>query len=261
MRKSILAVATVCAAGVVLWHRPAAADLVSTFEQQAHDACVAAMTDPAANAFVDPTLFIANCIDDVRLTGILLFVDGQRTLYFSTVHRLASTCPSAPLTGCRAPGGSAFGVGRNAKPAKNKLTWVWRKGEALTAVDLGDPRTDTDYLLCVYADGGLLFQTTAPAGSLWKAAGGSPPKAFTYKDKLAANDGLKKIGVHAGVGGKAKALLKGGGTAIPAVTLPLNATSIVVQLVSSHLPRQCLSAAYASPFKHNTDKAFLAQLP
>ena len=232
-----------------------------SFPDLALAASTDAMTDPAANALVDPAPFIANCYQDILLSGTLSFVDGHRTAYFNRVAIVASTCPSAPAADCRAAGGSSFTLVSHADPNKNKLKWSWTKGAALGDVELGDPTTDTNYLLCVYADGSLLFQTTVAAGSLWQAAGkATPPTKFQYKDKLGASDGVTVASVAAGADGKAKALLKGAGGHLPAFALPLAATDVSVQLYSSDLPRHCLGASYTGPPKKNDGKTFKTKM-
>ncbi len=166
-------------------------------------------------------------------------------------------CPAAPENGCLTPGKSMFLLGNGSKPAKDKLTWKWGKGAAVSAADLSDPTASTDYTLCVYGNGSVLLSASVPHGTSWSAAGGAPPKAFKYADKLGASDGITHAQVASGAAGKSKAQAKGKGANLPAVTLPLalNELPVTVQLRNG---AQCWSASYpGAPAKNDAVKLLL----
>jgi len=150
-----------------------------------------------------------------------------------------------------------FLLGNGSKPAKDKLTWKWGKGAAVSAAEMGDPTTSTDYTLCVYGNGSLLLSASAPHGTFWSAAGGTPPKSFKYADKLGGSDGVTHAQVASGAAGKSKAQVKGKGSHLPVapLPLPLNELPVTVQL---HNGAQCWTSDYANaPAKNDAAKLLL----
>lgn len=166
------------------------------------------------------------------------------------------TCAPGPLP-CKVspPGKSKFQVAAGSGPAKKKLSWSWTKGEATTATELGDPTMSTNYAVCVYDGNGTpILEAAVPAGSTcsgkpcWKQSGKGTPKGFTYKDKLAAMYGIAQISIKVGDGGKAKATVKGKGSALSLLDLlppTQDPAGLRVQLVNSD--GKCWGATYSAP--------------
>jgi len=134
------------------------------------------------------------------------------------------------------------------------IAWTYSKMLAHTAA--------TDYTLCVYGNNGLLLTATAPHGALWAAKGGVPPKKYQYKDKAGANTGITKEQVATGGAGKSKAQVKGKGSSLPVVTLPLPPSElpVVVQLHNS-TTAQCWTSDFTNMPVKNTASKFLVKLP
>jgi len=139
-------------------------------------------------------------------------------------------CSARPLDGCKTAGANRLMISeRRSRPGK-RLVWEWRKGEATTMTDLGDPRRDTDYALCIYAGAGAAVQLSIPASNAWAAV----RRGFKYADPASTADGVFRIALQASTRATAHALLRARGDGIPSMGLdaPL-ATPVVVQLVNS----------------------------
>src|SRR6185369_12224018 len=89
------------------------------------------------------------------------------------------------------------------KPSANKILWKWKKGQALTNAEAGNPVADsTHYSFCIYdADQNLLYETDLPPGANWSAKG----TKRTYKDKTFGQQGVKGVKVYVGSEGKSSA--------------------------------------------------------
>jgi hypothetical protein len=129
-----------------------------------------------------------------------------------------------PATGCLLPvvsQNASLQMKDNGGESSDSFVWKWITGDATTVGDFGTPTAADDYEFCVYdADPDLLMRARAPAAGTcaglpcWKEVVG---KGFDYKDKEASPDGITKLGLRAGLAGKAKVTLKGKGLL---VTLP-----------------------------------------
>jgi hypothetical protein len=171
-------------------------------------------------------------------------------------------CSPTPLGGCLQPGKATLSVTSNAlNHDKDRLRWVWSKGAAFAATDLGDPTQTTNYAICVYAGGSLLAQSSIPAGSLWRAIG-SPPRGYRFNDKTASHDGIATARATSGAATKTKAQVVGRGASLPFIALPLGPSQlpVTVQLVNDGTA-QCWSAAYTNAPTKNTAGVFKALLP
>lgn len=156
----------------------------------------------------------------------------------------ASQCPSAPAS-CRAAAKSILVVKDKADDTKDKLIWKWIKGAATSQAELGDPTADANYTLCLYAGStaALVGQALVPASaSAWSAIS---TKGYKYKDALAAADGITKVVLKGSAQPKAKALVKGKGSGLPDLTLPIEAP-VIVQLRNS-ASGICWGASYGAP--------------
>jgi hypothetical protein len=151
----------------------------------------------------------------------------------------AGTCIESPCSECcrdpvsgecsqffAAPGCTRSVEARNklvletgADDARDKLSWVLKKADAVDRAALGDPTTSSDYTFCLYQydffEGESFFVagSRAPAGATcgsrpcWRAT----DKAVSYRDREATPDGLVKLKVTAGPTGTGRVIVKGKG--------------------------------------------------
>ena len=144
------------------------------------------------------------------------------------------------------------------------FTWKWLTGEKTTLADFGDPRTTTQYDLCIYDETGgspsLAFGMRVPAGGTcrnkpcWKKTSGS---GFRYKDSNRLSDGIDTITLRQGNTGRARISILGRGEHLPfpSSLLPFSQDSTVtVQLSNSE--DVCWQAEYSDPAKRNSSKQF-----
>ena len=163
--------------------------------------------------------------------------------------------------------GEKSGLGIKEKGAKSQLKWKLSKGAAVDQAGLGDPQTTTAYTLCVYDEtadvGSLATSLTIPADAVkWQ---NKDPKGLQYKDKGGTGDGVTKIKLKTGVGGKTKAQVQAKGANLPVLTA-FSATEffdqdtkVRVQLLNS-ANQTCWQSDFTTA-KKNTDTLFKAKAP
>ncbi len=175
-------------------------------------------------------------------------------------------CPSAPQLGCRVSGRAALQLA-NTTTARAKLLWKWKRGDATTLQDFGDPLSTTAYAFCVYDTSAevpaLVMSATAPAGGIcagvpcWRQR----PRGYVYKNTELTPDGLLSLSLNGGDQGRASLTAKGRTSLLHMPSLPLHQESTVtVQVVSSD-GAACWQAAYTAPAVVNQVDAFLDKLP
>ncbi|MCC6766359.1 MAG: right-handed parallel beta-helix repeat-containing protein [Deltaproteobacteria bacterium] len=142
-----------------------------------------------------------------------------------------------------------------APDAGNQLAWQWKKGDATTAAEVGNPLASTArYDLCVYAQtsgvSSLAAHLRVPGGgtcrgkACWKTSGGGG--TFKYADKDATPDGVTQMTVRSGVAGKPQIQLKARGIHLAVPALPLaQDPAVVVQLHAS--TGACWTQGYGAP--------------
>jgi hypothetical protein len=99
-----------------------------------------------------------------------------------------------------------------------RLDFFWKRGEATTVFDYGDPTDGTDYSVCVFhEDAGLLelvYRATAAAGGTcgdapcWKS---NNARGFTYKNREQTPGGIGTVKLRTGSDGRASIRVKGDG--------------------------------------------------
>jgi len=132
------------------------------------------------------------------------------------------------------------------QPDKRRLKFSFNKGSAGDASLFGDPSVDAEYTLCIYENNAFEAAVDVPAGSSWKANG----KGFKYSN-VSATD-IQKIKLKAGTVAKpaaTKAQVKGKGTGLPALTLPLT-EPVTVQLVNDS-NTSCFGATFPTANKND----------
>ena len=89
--------------------------------------------------------------------------------------------------------------------SRDSLRWSWVAGDSFDLDALGTPTITSSYHTCVYdsdADGsfGAISLSLLP-GPLWRDRG---DRGFTYRDRKATVDGIRKLDLKPGSAGKAK---------------------------------------------------------
>ena len=110
------------------------------------------------------------------------------------------------------------------------VKWSWKKGEATTTASIGNPLETGRYLVCLYPDGGLVGETSLPAGASWSF---DPKKGYRYSDSTEAVGGVGSLAVRPDEAGRASVKLKAKGVAIPEGLVPSGITSFAAQLVDT----------------------------
>lgn len=177
---------------------------------------------------------------------------------------IAAAASALPLCGaglqgnCRAAERSPLILRNSPAHAKDRLSWGWLKGAATALEDFGVPTGTTAYALCIYAgtSTAAIFEADiAPSATRWSPGGTT---GFRYRDPSLSSDGIRKAILKAGAAGKAKAVVRGRGGALPdppAGPLPLPVT---VQLANSANP-VCFEGVYdGAGVKQNDAEKFKA---
>lgn len=151
-------------------------------------------------------------------------------------------CSPTPATGCLGSANSFLSLKDHATDdGKDKMLWKWVRGDAVTQSQLADPSAGAGYVVCLYAGGSaeLVGQAGLSEGPGWAALG---DKGFKFKGS--GPDGITNAILKGGTAGKAKALVKGKGSALPDPSLPL-AYPVTVQLRKAGSPL-CLESTFTS---------------
>jgi hypothetical protein len=148
-------------------------------------------------------------------------------------------CGPSPQAACKQARASRLRLHAGKTGATNRLAWFWSRGSETTLADFGDPRTDTDYRLCVYDHAAttptLVLDAAVPAAgtSNGKPCWRSHRGGFRFKRKDLAGEGISQIDLEPGREGRAAIALQGHGATLPFPTLPLT-RPVKVQLRASN---------------------------
>lgn len=137
---------------------------------------------------------------------------------------------------------------RDRTPAgQDRLSWSFR-GATVDPADLGDPRVDTRFALCLYASTPASLEV--PAGSLcdgdpcWRGLGGPPAsKGFRYLDPAAATDGVSRMLLRPGNLQQGRINLDGRGAQLTLPALPIG-LPLRVQVQGSN--GSCFEATFSA---------------
>lgn len=172
---------------------------------------------------------------------------------------------TGPSLACNLPEKGNVTVGDNGNDDKNKLTWKWLKGDTPFA-DFGDPIGTHTYALCIYdtvADTPtLVSEIVVPPSTNWSVRGAD--KGYKYKDSAALAAGVKSMVMTAGVGTKAKVIVKAKGADLP-LPGPVGATyfaqdsSVILQLVGGQ--GKCWSTGFVTSAQKNDASTFKDRFP
>lgn len=151
-------------------------------------------------------------------------------------------CPPVPLGACKtAPEGqSQLTVQQKwLTPGTGRLQWSWKKGEEVLASELGDPRTNSRFGLCIWDGRGgvptLVASMHVANGAGWSHKGEG---RFDFKDKRGSQQGVTRLALKAGANRKASTALQAKGFFLelpdpaPFVRFAID-PDVTVQLVSS----------------------------
>ena len=139
-----------------------------------------------------------------------------------------------------------------AQPSRNKLAWRWGSGAALPLDDLGDPREDAAYTLCVLDQSGgvptVRLRRSIPAAGTCgsKPCWSTHSSGYRYRNRDATPEGITAMTLRSSPtpgGGRIQMKGKGALLALPALEL---ASPVVVRLVRSDAP-VCWEATYSTP--------------
>ncbi len=150
-----------------------------------------------------------------------------------------SLCSADAMTGCKQdfePGRSSLLLHDVTPDKGDRLVWKWLKGTSTAKGEFGDPRSTTDYELCVYDGNGLLVsRACAPhegdcAGRpCWKEIN----NGFRYRKRdLSPLRSSFGIVLKAGADGKGKIVVKGHGPVFVMPDMPMR-MPITAQLLNT----------------------------
>jgi cysteine-rich repeat protein len=204
-----------------------------------HDACTTDSCDKATGC-----VFTAISCDD-----------GNACTQDSCNPATGCVFTGTPQSGCLTAQRSVLRLKNVTDDTKDRLRWRWNRGQATTLADFGTPTGTTSYTLCIYSGTSSALAYSVPGGANWSAIN---TKGFRYKDKSAANDGIRRIVLRSGADGKSKALVRGLGVNLPDPTLPLD-LPVTAQLVNSDTTT-CMTSTFSTARK-NTTTLFRARTP
>ena len=163
---------------------------------------------------------------------------------------------ASPRVSCKTALKSKLIYKNAANDASDKLIFKWTKGQPTSFAELGLPTGTTSYTLCLYAGTTALAEATAPGGANWTVIGSN--KGYKYGSSTGTPDGVRKLLLKANAANKTKALFKGKGASLPAMTVPLP-LPLTAQLINDE-NSTCFTADFTTATK-NVSGSFKAKNP
>jgi polyhydroxybutyrate depolymerase len=157
-----------------------------------------------------------------------------------------AACPEEPVANCRLASTHRASYAHGGSES-DRFRWSWVGGPPTTLADLGDPRLDAAYSLCVYAGSQRIATIEVAAAS---TCDGSPcwseikGKGYRYRDGSGAAGGVNKILLKSDTKGRAKIRLAGRGPQLPELVLPVG-QALTVQMSQSTGPA-CFESVFGS---------------
>ncbi len=165
-------------------------------------------------------------------------------------------CPLLPRDGCLTsvqPTRSLL-LMKNLGGGRRKMVIKWLKGEATDLADFAEPDVSTSYAACIYSeDGGspslVMGSVVAPGGSCngrpcWKQT----RSGYVFRDRSAAQGGVKTVKLRAGDAGRAKLIFKALGDALVLPALPLvQSPRALVQIINDEVDGRCWEISLPAP--------------
>ncbi len=175
---------------------------------------------------------------DHQMSGIEMRPDGAFYGFGSDLPSLFDVtfaCAEAPLGPCKQAAKSKLTLRDQVLDAKDRLSWVWSKGDATTFAEIS-PNDGNHYALCFYDESDatptLLLEALAPADQDCRKPTQSNYKpcwsgtnTAKYFDPFYSPDGLQSAQVRPSIVPKSRVKVKGKGAALnlpaPPLALPL----------------------------------------
>lgn len=186
------------------------------------------------------------CVSSREPNGSGLRINVKATEGGEFALLLPARCAPLALPDCERAAKEPILVIVDGKETKDKLTWIWPKGED-SIEDLGDPVGTDHHSLCVYeASGNLIAQSRVVASDdcdgnpCWKAKPSAPGEVkgkFLFKDKTGAADGVSSMQLKSDARGRKTLNVKAKGPGIRLAAIPLElplSVPVSVQLQSSN---------------------------
>jgi uncharacterized delta-60 repeat protein len=179
---------------------------------------------------------------------------------------VANGCATAPVGGCRQAGAASLRIRDDLFDKRDLLVWKHKKGPDTVGADFGAPTAGDRLTLCLYGPTPLLPMARTSLGGggtcsgrpCWKGTGNpAGAKGFKLKDANGLEDGLTRVVLGGGTGGRTSLSLSGKGPRLRLPTLPL-ATPLHVRLQSS--TGACWDSVFSAAAL-NTTSRFEASTP
>jgi hypothetical protein len=152
-----------------------------------------------------------------------------------------------PLASCKAPVAAHAArllLRRASHPSRDSLTFTWRRGDALSIADFGDPVAGDPVAFCLYDESAgassvaVEIPVEAPDG--WKTT----KTGYRYRDRTRLQAGTDAIDLRAGVAGRSSATFKARGLRLALPALPLAQDgAVTAQLLTSNA---CVTATFSA---------------
>jgi hypothetical protein len=187
-----------------------------------------------------------NVLDVRFLDGAAAIRDSFRLVKAGPAQLPLDLCSPAPRAACRAADKARMFLRHGTSDLSDRLGFSWIRGAAALS-DFGDPRTQTDYALCIYDQNGLLADVNVAANaSLWELAG---TLSYRYSDRDATVDGATSLRLRGSTSARATLGVRGKGVALPDPILPAT-LPVTVQLVNSETG-VCWSAGFTTALRND----------
>src|SRR5262245_48910504 len=158
-----------------------------------------------------------------------------------------------PAENCRqpvAPGASTLVIRDAENDAKDLLVWKWRRGQATSKADFGEPNESTIYALCIYDDvDGLLSNVTLdPGGTCGQhACWADRPGGFRFRSRAREPEGASTLVLqHGRRDGRSHIVLQASGDNLDLPDLTDISSPLIVQLRRTG-STMCWEARYSFP--------------
>lgn len=210
-------------------------------------------------------------IDDIAYTpGTTTTTTSTTTTTTTTTASTTTTmfpvvaCPVLPEPGCYADARSKLVLKDHVSPKRDRMKWKWAKGEYFDFFEIGEPRIDWTYRVCVYDESAASPRLAASVNLAPSLKWGSQVgRGWYYKDRDLLSDGISKLQIVSAFAGrpKIKLVAKGENLPLPGPFAPdryfEQAESVTVQLIGQSLwdPPRCWTTQFVNARTRRNDGA------
>jgi len=158
----------------------------------------------------------------------------------------SARCPAEPQPGCDQPRRSKLVIRKWPLEAQNGVELLlWRGRPRRDPSAFGNPLANTNTLVCVYGQNGLVLEFVVPPGEFWSPVG---QRGFAYVDPAGSVGGVQWLSLERRAGWLARhettiIKLEAEGAGVPWVALPL-AEPVTVQVHNDTTP-VCFADTFA----------------